>query len=65
LKGNDGTVQILQIYSDLRRSDINYLLLSGLIVSIYDVIYIKKIFSSLKIPVIGIAYSKSAGMKMQ
>jgi len=63
LKGNDATDQILQMYSDLHRSDINYLLLSGLIISMYNVIDIKKLFSSLKIPVIGIAYRESAGIE--
>lgn len=63
LKGNDATEQILQMYFDLNRSDINYLLLSGLIISMYNVIDIKKLFSSLKIPVIGIAYRESGGIE--
>ncbi|CAD6515073.1 conserved hypothetical protein [metagenome] len=63
LKGNDATDQILQMYYDLNRSDINYLLLSGLIVSMYNVIDIKKLFSSLKIPIIGIAYRESCGIE--
>ncbi|EGG42885.1 hypothetical protein Nlim_0195 [Candidatus Nitrosarchaeum limnium SFB1] len=63
LRGNDATEQILQMYYDLNRSDINYILLSGLIVSMYNIIDIKKLFSSLKIPVIGIAYHESQGIE--
>ena len=63
LKGNDATEQILQMYYELNRSDINYLLLSGLIVSMYNIIEIKKLHSSLQIPIIGIAYRESRGIE--
>jgi len=52
LKGNDATDQILHMYKELQRTDINYLLLSGLIISMYNIINIKKLFDSLKIPII-------------
>jgi len=63
LKGNDATDQILHMYEELHRSDINYLLLSGLIVSMYNIINIKKLFDSLRIPIIGIAYHESSGIE--
>jgi len=63
LKGDDATEQILHMYEKLNRSDINYLLISGLIISMYNIINIKKLFDSLQIPIIGIAYRESSGIE--
>ncbi len=60
LKGNDATDTILNMYDELQRPDISYVLISGLIVSMYNIIDIKKIFASLKIPIIGISYRDSS-----
>jgi len=62
LKGNDATETILNMYDELQRPDISYVLISGLIVSMYNIIDIKKIFASLKIPIIGISYHDSSGI---
>ena len=43
LEGNDATDTILTMYDDLQRPDISYVLISGLIVSMYNIINIKKI----------------------
>ena len=51
------------MYKELDRSDINYLLLSGMIVSMYNIIDIKKLFDSLQIPIIGISYRESSGIE--
>jgi endonuclease V-like protein UPF0215 family len=56
LDGDDATDVILQMYEDLKRPDINYVLISGMIISLYNIIDIKKIYKSLKIPVIGITH---------
>ncbi|HSB83087.1 MAG TPA: DUF99 family protein [Nitrosarchaeum sp.] len=63
LKGDDATEQILHMYEELHRSDVNYLLLSGLIISMYNIINIKKLFDSLQIPIIGISYRESSGIE--
>ncbi|MCE9652174.1 MAG: DUF99 family protein [Nitrosarchaeum sp.] len=63
LKGDDATDQILHMYDELQRTDINYMLLSGLIISMYNIINLKKLFDSLKIPIIGIAYRESLGIE--
>ena len=63
LEGNDATDSILQMYKKLNREDINYVLISGLIVSMYNIIDIKKIHDSLKIPIIGISYKNSPGLE--
>lgn len=63
LKGDDATDVILKMYDDLRRSDINYILISGLIISMYNIIDIEKLFHSLKIPIISITYNDSLGIE--
>jgi hypothetical protein len=63
LKGDDATDTILEMYDELQRNDISYILISGLIVSMYNIINIQKLFESLKIPIIGISYNDSLGIK--
>ena len=63
IEGNDATDSILEMYEKLNREDINYVLISGLIVSMYNIIDIKKIYDSLKIPIIGVSYKNSAGLE--
>jgi len=63
LDGDDATDVILHMYEDLKRPDINYLLISGLIISLYNIIDIKKIHESLQIPIIGITYHDSKGIE--
>jgi len=63
LKGNDATDAIIKMYDGLGRSDINYILISGLIISMYNIIDIEKLFYSLKIPIISITYNDSLGIE--
>ena len=63
IDGDDATNAILQMYEDLKRPDISYVLISGLIISLYNIIDIKKIHQSLKIPIIGLTYHDSEGIE--
>jgi endonuclease V-like protein UPF0215 family len=63
LDGDDATDAILQMYEELKRPDISYILISGLIISLYNIIDIKKIYKSLQIPIIGITYHDSEGIE--
>ena len=63
LEGNDATDQILHMYEELSRSDISYLILSGLIISMYNIVDVKKLHDSLQIPIIGVTYNESAGIE--
>lgn len=63
LEGNDATDTILKMYDELQRPDISYVLISGLIVSMYNIIDIKKLHESLQIPIIGISYHDSQGIE--
>ena len=63
LEGDDATDVILKMYKKLQREDISYVMISGMIVSMYNIIDIKKIHGSLKIPIIGISYHDSPGLE--
>ena len=63
IEGDDATDTILKMYDDLQRPDISYVLISGLIVSMYNFIHVEKLFHSLKIPIIGITYNDSPGIE--
>lgn len=63
LGGDDATDSILKMYSELDRPDVSYVLISGLIVSMYNIIDIKKLFDSLQIPIIGVSYNDSLGIE--
>ena len=63
IEGNDATDQILHMYEELGRTDISYMIISGLIISMYNIIDIKKLHASLQIPVIGITYNESSGIE--
>ncbi|MCV0410213.1 DUF99 family protein [Nitrosopumilus sp.] len=60
--GDDATDSILKMYNELQRPDVSYVLISGLIVSMYNIIDIKQLFDSLTIPIIGISYNDSVGI---
>ena len=63
IQGNDATDSILQMYKKLHRDDISFVMISGLIISMYNIVDIKKIWNELRIPVIGVTYEKSEGIE--
>ena len=63
LEGDDATDAILNMYDDLQRPDISYVLISGLIVSMYNIIDIKKLYDTLTIQIIGVSYNDSSGIE--
>ena len=63
LKGDDSTEAIIDMYNRVQRPDISYVLISGLVISLYNIIDIKKLNETLQIPVIGITYKKSDGLE--
>lgn len=63
IEGDDATDSILKMYSKLGRKDVNFILLSGLIVAMYNVIDIARIRKELDLPVIGVTYEESSGIE--
>ncbi len=63
IAGDDATETILSMFEKLNRPDISYLLISGIIISLYNIIDLKKISEKLDIPVIGVTYQESKGIE--
>ena len=61
--GNDGTNKVLSMIDSLGRTDINCVLLGGLIISLFNIISGKYINEITGIPVIAISYRRSSGLK--
>lgn len=61
--GNDATSSILKMYSKLGRDDINFVLISGLIIAKYNVIDVIAIHKHTGLPVIGVTYEDSQGIE--
>lgn len=62
LSGDDATDEILKMYKQLDRPDISYIMISGIVISLYNMIDIKRIHDELEIPVIGVTYNDSKGI---
>jgi uncharacterized protein len=62
MEGDDATDAILDMYLRLNRNDISYIIISGLVIAMYNIIDIKKIWQQTKIPVIGVTYEESGGI---
>ena len=63
IEGDDATDAILEMYYKLNRDDISYIMISGLVISMYNIIDIKKIWEKIGIPVIGVTFEDSAGIE--
>ena len=61
--GDDATDAILAMYEKLDRQDISFLLISGIVISLYNIIDMKRISEKIGLPVIGITYEESSGIE--
>ena len=61
--GDDATDAILEMYEKLDRQDISFLLISGIVISLYNIIDMKKISEKIGLPVIGVTYEESSGIE--
>ena len=63
LRGNDSTENILCMFKSLKRSDINCIILDGLVISMYNIIDGKLIQIETGLPVIAITFEDSVGLE--
>ena len=61
--GDDATDTILDMYKRLDRQDVSFLLISGIVISLYNIVDLKRISEKTGLPVIGITYEESEGIK--
>jgi uncharacterized protein len=57
--GSDATDSVIELYGDLRRNDVNSILISGSVLSLYNVLDIDTICTELKLPVLAISFKQS------
>ena len=63
LEGDDATDTIISIFEGLKRNDINVIILSGAIISLYNIIDINRIGQETGIPIICVTFEKSDGLE--
>ena len=63
VEGDDATRSMLRLYRRLRREDVNLLLLSGCIISLYNVVDVDALAKMSGVPVIALTYRESAGIE--
>jgi len=61
--GDDATEGVLKIYEHLGRSDINAMILSGAVISWFNIIDIHEVFDIIQKPVICLTYEESPGLE--
>ena len=61
--GNDATDVILSMYERLGRPDVSFLLISGIVISLYNIVDVKRISEKIGLPVIGVTYKDSEGIE--
>ena len=61
--GDDATEGVLKIYEQLGRADINAMILSGAVISWFNIIDIQEVFDIIQKPVICLTYEESPGLE--
>ena len=61
--GDDATDVILSMYEKLDRPDVSFLLISGIVISLYNIVDVKMISEKTELPVIGVTYEESQGIE--
>jgi len=61
--GDDATDAILTMHEKLDRQDVSFLLISGIIISLYNIVDVKRISEKVGLPVIGVTYEESPGIE--
>ena len=62
LKGMDATDKVIEMVMELNRPDISVLMLSGTVISLYNVVDLHKIHEEIKIPIVALSYEESEGI---
>lgn len=61
--GDDATEAVLEIYEGLCREDVNVLILSGAVISWFNIIDIQQVFERVERPVVSLTYEESSGLE--
>jgi len=61
--GNDASASIAALYRKLRRNDVNVMMVSGAILSLYNIVDIDDLSRKTKLPVICLTYKDTSGIE--
>lgn len=61
--GDDATSSIASLYRKLRRNDVNLILVSGAILSLYNIIDVDLLSRKTRLPVVCLTYKETAGIE--
>ncbi|MCS7135673.1 MAG: DUF99 family protein [Nitrososphaerota archaeon] len=61
--GMDATEAVISLYEKLGRTDINAILLSGCVISWYNVIDLNKVYDAIGLPLVCVTYEESEGIR--
>jgi len=63
LEGDDATDRVLELYERLGRKDVNVIMISGAVISLYNIIDLEKVYEETKVPLISLSYRESRGLE--
>ncbi|MEM0367757.1 MAG: DUF99 family protein [Candidatus Nitrosocaldus sp.] len=63
IRGDDATDAVIELYKALNRNDVNMIMLGGVVISMYNIIDLDRLYSTLSIPVIGVTFEESEGLE--
>jgi endonuclease V-like protein UPF0215 family len=61
--GDDATASILSLYRNLKRNDVNVVMVSGAILSLYNIVDVDELARRSKLPTICLTYKETSGIE--
>jgi uncharacterized protein len=61
--GDDATASILSLYRNFRRNDVNALMVSGAILSLYNIVDVDELARKSRLPTICLTYKETSGIQ--
>ncbi len=62
LGGMDATEKIIKLVKQINRPDISFLMLSGTVIALYNVVDLHSVYEAVRLPIIAISYEESEGI---
>jgi endonuclease V-like protein UPF0215 family len=59
VSGSDATEAVLSLFRQLKRNDINVVLLSGSVLSLYNILDVDLLYEEIRIPILALTFKKS------
>jgi endonuclease V-like protein UPF0215 family len=63
ISGDDATSSVISLYKSLGREDVNLIMISGTVISMYNIVDVNKVFEETGKPVLALTYRSSKGIE--